>query len=381
MSKGGSQIEQLNIEGKRSGKGFITHKAIMVLALSRALSERVSLLDLTIGRKGLLGYLKALAGSNVVKVTPADKGIRIVCGANTSILSDSEWIGENTPMSLCQIRVSPNNSISPNVGASELADALSRVMPFAATKDDRPIFQAVNFSAKEGKLTMTGADGFTLAINHLDIDEQTGQALISLDDLKGVTNALKKAKRARVSFSENGVKTFCIDTELIRYKWTGIDGKYPDTDKLVPDKSSTFVHLDSIEASKAVNSLKALAGGGSYPIDLIIGDGKIVMANPDNKGQAEMAADITGEAVRIRVDGGYLAKAFRALGGMSELNLTDSKSPMLFTSNGYKLVVMPMLTTADQKAEPKPEPKPEPVAEQKADKPKSKPRAKAAAPA
>ncbi len=55
--------------GKRSGNGFVAHKATLVSALSRALSERVMLLDYTIGRKGLLGYLKALAGSNIVKVT------------------------------------------------------------------------------------------------------------------------------------------------------------------------------------------------------------------------------------------------------------------------------------------------------------------------
>ena len=50
----------------------MTHKAILVNALSRALAERVMLLDFTIGRKGLLGYLKALGGSNIVKVVPAN---------------------------------------------------------------------------------------------------------------------------------------------------------------------------------------------------------------------------------------------------------------------------------------------------------------------
>ena len=57
--------------GKRSGSGFIAHKAMLVNALSRALADRLMLLDFTIGRKGLLGYLKALAGSNIVKVVPA----------------------------------------------------------------------------------------------------------------------------------------------------------------------------------------------------------------------------------------------------------------------------------------------------------------------
>ena len=54
--------------GKRSGTGFIAHKAMLVSALSRALADRIQLMDLTIGRKGLLGYLKAVGGSNVVKM-------------------------------------------------------------------------------------------------------------------------------------------------------------------------------------------------------------------------------------------------------------------------------------------------------------------------
>ncbi len=55
-----NKIEKLNIEGKRSGEGFIAHKAMLVSALSRALSARVVLLGITVGLKGLLGYLKAL---------------------------------------------------------------------------------------------------------------------------------------------------------------------------------------------------------------------------------------------------------------------------------------------------------------------------------
>jgi hypothetical protein len=45
--RGCPKIEQLNIEGKRSGDGFVAHKAILVNALSRALAERLVLFDLT----------------------------------------------------------------------------------------------------------------------------------------------------------------------------------------------------------------------------------------------------------------------------------------------------------------------------------------------
>jgi len=39
IAKGVTKIEQLNIEGKRSGKGFVVHKSMLASALSRVLAE------------------------------------------------------------------------------------------------------------------------------------------------------------------------------------------------------------------------------------------------------------------------------------------------------------------------------------------------------
>ena len=361
-------MEQLNIVGKRSGEGFVAHKAMLVSALSRALADRVVLMDITLGRKGFVGYLKALGGSNIVKVIPSNgsasesqaigKRLKVICGANTSNLADSEWIGEKTPLTLCEVRVSPNNSVKPNIGASELAEALARVLPFTAKDDTRPVLQCVNFIAKEGKLILVSADGFRLAMISLDYDDGEGEALINRDDLKGMVNALKRAKRARVSFGSEDVtipSSLIIDTELIRYKWVSVGGNYPEYQKLIPTEFNTFAHFDTVEAIKAINSLKVLADSKAYPIDLTIGDGKIVMANPDDKGQAELVADTDGQGF-VRIDGQYLAEALRACGGMVEFKLTNAYSPMLFTVDGYQLVVMPMLTpeaTEQQKAEAK----------------------------
>jgi len=362
---------------------------MLVNALSRALADRVMLMDFTIGRKGFLGYLKALGGSNVVKVIPSNpsaegqanghKRLKVICGANTSYLADSDFIGEKTPLTLCDVRVSPNNTVKPNVGGSELAEALARVLPFTAKGDDRPVLQCVNFVAKDGKLTLVSADGFRLAVVTLDYDDGEGQALINRDDLKGVVNALKRAKRARVSFEPSGENldgiSLIIDTELIRYKWVSVSGNFPEWQKLIPTEFSTFAHFDTVEAIRAVNSLKALSDNPkAYPIDLTIGDGKLVMANPDDKGQAELTADTDGQGF-VRLDGQYLADALKACGGMVELKLTNSYSPMLFSVDGYQLVVMPMLTDKaqeQQKAEAKA--KTETPAEPVAEKPKGKPK-------
>ena len=258
-------------------------------------------------------------------------------------------------MTLCEVRIRPNRTVKPNIGGLELSEALSRVLPFTATDDARPVLQCVNFVAKDGKLTIVSADGFRLAVVTLDYDDGEGHALINRDDLKGIANALKRAKRARVSFEPSGESldgmSLIIDTELIRYKWTSVNGDYPDWQKLIPTEFHIFASFDTVEAIKAVNSLKTLSEKPKdYPIDITIGDGKVVMANPDDKGQAELVADTDGE-VKVRIDGQYLAQALKACGGMVEFKVSSPLSPMLFTANGYLLVVMPMITSEAQKAE------------------------------
>jgi len=374
-------VEQLNIVGKRSGDGFVAHKAMLVNALSRALAERVMLMDFTLGRKGFVGYLKALGGSNVVKVVPdgsasvsqtnGHKRLKVLCGANTSYLADSEWIGEKTPFTLCEVRVSPNNTVKPNIGSLELAEALNRVLPFTATDDARPVLSCVNFVAKDGKLILVSADGFRLAVVSLDYDDGEGQALVNRDELRGIANALRRAKRARVSFEASGESldgmSLIVDTELIRYKWVGVNGTFPDWQKLIPTEFNTVAHFDTVEASKAIASLKFLSDKPkAYPIDLTIGDGKIVMANPDDKGQTDIPADTDGQGF-VRIDGQYLTNALKACGGMVDFKLTNASSPTLFAVDGYQLVVMPMVTdkaNEQAKADREAKAKAEPVAEQ-----------------
>jgi hypothetical protein len=157
-----------------------------------------------------------------------------------------------------------------------------------------------------------------------------------------------------VSFEKSGDTlegmSLVIDTELIRYRWRGSEGNFPDYEKLIPDSFNTLISLDTYEAIKALSSLKVLAEDKSWAVDLTAGDGKVILTSPDYKGRAEVAADIQGE-VMLRVSGKYLAEALRACGGMVEVRIKDARSPLLFTANGYRLVVMPMYTAETAKQE------------------------------
>jgi len=81
----------------------------------------------------------------------------------------------------------------------------------------------------------------------------------------------------------------------------------------------------------------------------------------------------------VRIDGGYLADALKACGGMVDFSLANAYSPMLFTADGYQLVVMPMLTDkANEQAKADREAKGEATtteqAEPKATEPANKPK-------
>jgi DNA polymerase-3 subunit beta len=346
-----------------------------VQALSRAQAPKVEVIDIELGRKGLLNYIRLLGGSNIVKIVPsngdasgeriADKRLKVVCGSNTGYLEDGAWVTEKMKYEdTCQIRVSPNSSIKPNLGGIELAEALSRVIPFAAKEDDRPVLGCVRFAQKDGKLTLTSADGFRLAEVSLDFEDGEGEALITAKELWGLTTALRKAKRVNLTFEDGGEsldsKHLVVDTELIRYKWGSTIGTYPDYEKVIPTEFVAEARFDARAMLRASASLGALFLDGDTAIIITIKDGMMTLSVKDDKGEAHIEAEAEGEAVTA-VNGAYLRQALKALAGMVELKVNTPQSPMLFSIDGYRIVVMPVAIGIAQKPA---EAKTEGVAEQ-----------------
>ena len=374
-------MEQVNIAGKRSGEGFVVHKDTLVDGLARAQAERVMLFndDITLGRKGFLAYLRTLAG-NIVKIVPATdnasgsqvvaKGVRVVCGNHQSYLPDLAWIVEKTPLTFNTIRVSPSNAVTPNLGSAELAEVLSKVVPFASMEDARPILQTIRFFQKDGKLTLTGADGYVLAEAVLDLEAGEGEALVYASELKGLIPALKKARRVKVGFEQKAddkgemlTKRLLIDTELVRYKFQSQDGSYPDYGKVFPSEHTAEASFDAEEAIRASRNLLSFWYDDSTKplyraLTLSIGEGKVVIQAKEDRGRAVIEADTSGQG-EIAVGGKYLLQALKTCGGIVNLQMTTAKSPMLFSSNGLRCLVMPMLISEQPPAEAKAEAKAE----------------------
>jgi len=344
-------LEQLNIEGKRSGDGFVCHRERLVSALSKAQAPKVEVVNLVLGRKGLLNYLRLLGGSNVVKIIPsnggasesqtADKRLKVICGSNTGYLEDEAWVAEGMKYSdTCQVRVSPHNSVTPNLGGIELAEALSKVLPFAAPKkDERMALKCVRFAQKEGKLTLTACDGFRLAEQSLDFEDDEGEILVLGQTIKGMVSALRKARRVRLGIEGEGSldrKTLVIHTEAASYRFDGYDGTYPDTGKVIPTEFVAEATVDTREMLKAGASLGALFLDKEMPVIISIGDGNVRLYVKDEKGEAHVEAEGEGKA-EIAINSLYLTQA------------NTPQSPLLMSADGYRVLLMPVFVGVGKK--------------------------------
>jgi len=368
LVKGVSKLEQLNIVGKRSGNGFVTHRVSFVKALSRVIAERITIGDRTLGRKGLLSYLKTLT-ANAVKVYEADNVIKIEAGNVQSTIPDLSWVGDNTAMTYCKIEVHSAIAIDPNIGASELADALDAVLPYTARDDNRPVLQCVKIESRENEIIMAGADGFRLAVKilHCNTGDSRNVVVAHRDELKGIASALRKASRVHIEVKSDELE---IQTEAITYSIGNYGGKFPDYEKLIPTEATTTVHIDTVEAGKAVQSLIALDGGklAEMAIDIVI-DGAVELRTVDSHGIAPVSGEVVGEPITIRANGGYLRQALKSCSGMVDMMLTNANAPLLFKADDYQLVVMPLMIEkpkAEAEAETVSEPEAVEVAEPEA---------------
>ncbi len=333
----------------------MAHKRTLTDALIRANADRLTICDVSVGRKGLLGYLKAIGGVNVVKIVPLNGGagesqadgkkLKVVCGNQTGIIADGDWIGDKTPMAYAEVRVSPKHTVHPNFGSGELAEALAQVLPFITVEDNRPVLGCVSIEAGEGKLTMVTANGFVLAVKSLDYDEGEGRTLIKASELKSALIAIRRAQRVKLAIENNGFKGLSLDTELIRYKFQAEDGTFPAWSKLIPEGGEHLAHFDTIEALKAVSSLKALADEKEYMIDLNIGDGLLTLTTVDGDGKVDISADTDGDPVAVRLNGGYLTAVLRAVSGMVDMRVKSPADPVDFTAVDFRVIVMPVMVS------------------------------------
>ena len=356
--------EQLNIVGRRCGQGFVCHRLHLVNSLSTVQSPTVKVLGLTLGTRGLTGFLRLSNRSNIVTMIPVkgksndEARLRVEVGSYHTSLEHLDWTTEKTQnMIPCEVKVKPKGKVIPNISGTDLAFALARVLPFASKTDDRPVLKGVQFRVGNGKLTVASCDGFSLAQQSIDFDYESNgdiEALIDASELKGILPHIRKSRRLRLSFVKPKALAdpygLTIDTESIHYQFDSISGKYPDYEKLIPE-DKIKVEVDSRELLQATASIGSLAVGRQAGLTLSLEDNKLTISVMDDRGKATVEVIGTGKA-RTGINSKYLTTVCKAIDDMASVSFSDSPgSPIKFCVDGYTALVMPLATKEAEVAE------------------------------
>jgi hypothetical protein len=139
-----------------------------------------------------------------------------------------------------------------------------------------------------------------------------------------------------------------IDSEKWSYIAAQIDGQFPNWKQVVPTPNDrwTKLVLEEAAAARLLGILPMLPGRDvqHQPVELEVrATGLIVKGKSKSGAKSESQLDgvtIFGKPVDISLDRDYLLKALRF--GFRQIEIENPVSPLLFTSGGKTLVVMPV---------------------------------------
>ena len=133
-----------------------------------------------------------------------------------------------------------------------------------------------------------------------------------------------------------------------------IEGVYPTYDQIIPKQASTVVRAPRAELARAVRMVGVVSESvGARPVRLLIDAGSIrlVTQAPDiGEAEAEIEADVEGEAMQIALNSRFLLDALAAANAERvELQLTGPLAPAVIRGVGAESctsVVMPVRLAA-----------------------------------
>jgi DNA polymerase-3 subunit beta len=246
--------------------------------------------------------------------------------------------------------------------AGALKEAISQVVFAAAPDDSRPVLAGVLMRLSGGQLTLAAADGFRLAVRHVELSQsgEDVQMIVPARALSEVARLLPSEEGAEVSIAltASGNQVFFAfgKTELTSRL---IEGQFPDYQRIIPADSKTQVKLSTHDFLRATRAAAVFARDNSNIVrlectpseeDAELALGRVMVKSTsaemgDNEGHLD--ASVNGDAVQIAFNGKYLRDALEVIETPDvTLQITGPSSPGIIRPsggpNGYLHVIMPM---------------------------------------
>jgi DNA polymerase-3 subunit beta len=234
------------------------------------------------------------------------------------------------------------------VPANVLKKGLQQVVVSASTDEARPVLTGVYLHASEGNLYMAATDSYRLAEKVLSKVKEEIDLLVpvtAMQDLLRIVNDVEDD--VQVTSDDQQVLFRVSDVELVARL---IEGKYPDYQKLIPQKFQTTAVLkraDLLNAAK-VSSLFARESAGSITLNVDEANQELSIrsvASQLGENTAKAAAKVMGGG-SITLNSRYLLDALHALSGEEvDFSFNGKLEPSVLkdpAAKDYVHIIMPL---------------------------------------
>lgn len=234
------------------------------------------------------------------------------------------------------------------VSSEILKQAISQTVITASHDDTRPVLTGVLCHSFEGKLYFAATDGYRLSSRELLSTTDTIKALIPASTLQEVARIIPDdVEEVELLFDEAQVKFHIGDVDVISRL---IDGKFPDYQQLIPEKTDINVKLQTAELVRItkIASLFARESGGSVTLHTdmtksVVSIHSIASQLGENTSEAE--AEVDGEG-SVTLNSRYLLEALSCVDApMITFGFSGKLAPCVIKPVGdatYQHIVMPL---------------------------------------
>jgi len=201
------------------------------------------------------------------------------------------------------------------INSSMLKKIISQTIFATSDKDTRPYLNGINFLIHENKVECTATDSYRLAKTSFEINKSFDyNIIIPAKSLNELLKSLDEDKEIEVYLSTRKV-LFIIDDTTIQTRL--IDGKFPDTNKLIPETFDYELRLDIRDILGSIDRVSFIKNDGINIIKLDLNQEECILSTKSQDIGSAIetlrTAQFNGDNLNISFNGRFVFEAIKAI--------------------------------------------------------------------
>ena len=239
-----------------------------------------------------------------------------------------------------------------SLSSNSLKEMIAQTVFAASDKETRPVLTGVNFKASNKVLECVATDSYRLAKKCLELKEDINfDITIPAKSLNEISKLLEDEIDVDIYVSDKKVQ-FVIGDTLIQTRL--IDGKYPETNRLIPLSFDYELTIDIHDILTAIDRASFIKNDGVSVIKLSLNENECILSNKSaeigSSTEVLSTASYSGNPLNISFNGKYVFDAIRSLSGsLVKFSFCGEMKPFIIQSvndNTILQLVLPVRTYA-----------------------------------